>query len=137
MSHTQLQELLNEEIPHKVVKSILAHPESLPSEPELEYMLPSVDGPTLEVGLEKLIDAGIVDIYRSQTQDDGIPSEFYGVTADGLTFLDRLGYLQGVPMLRAVHDSTRRPDRIQRLEEAPRPPLPNIVDEALQFDADA
>lgn len=48
--------------------------------------------------------------------------------------LEEFKYLRGVPVLRAIHDNTVKPERIRRQEDAPRPELPTVVAEGLDFD---
>ena len=62
------------------------------------------------------------------------PSKFYGLTERGIEVLDEFKYLRGVPVLRAIHGNTVKPERIQRHEDAPRPELPDEVADAVDFD---
>ncbi|MFC6733911.1 hypothetical protein [Haladaptatus sp. GCM10025893] len=43
-------------------------------------------------------------------------------------------YLRGVPIARALYENTRKTEKVERHEAAPRPSLPTAVVEALTFD---
>lgn len=124
--------VLRESDPHNIVQTILGHPGHLCCLEELEYYLDSTDEPEIREALERLLDAGYIDTYTRDRTDDW-PSRYYGPTEAGLEALDATGILEGVPVMRAVHDRTQQPPRIAALEDAPRPPLPESVATALQF----
>jgi len=42
--------------------------------------------------------------------------------------------LRGLPVARALYENTRKTEKIERHESAPRPDLPTAVTEALDFD---
>ena len=55
----------------------------------------------------------------------------------GIEVLNEFKHLRGVQALRAVHDNTIKPERLQRHEAAPRPELPGMVANVLEFDEEA
>ena len=55
----------------------------------------------------------------------------------GIEALNEFKHLRGAPALRAVHDNTIKPERIQRHEAAPRLELPGMVVDILEFDEEA
>ncbi|MFC7197792.1 hypothetical protein ACFQL4_29265 [Halosimplex aquaticum] len=63
-----------------------------------------------------------------------ISSQFYGFTERGAEVLHDYKYLRGLPVARALYESTRKTEKIERHESAPRPELPEAVAEALEFD---
>lgn len=129
----QVSELLSGDR-HKIIQMILGHPSRLPTVEELAYMT-GIDEADVESSLGELIGAGIVDAYRSEGhQSRGVPSTFYGYTPAGVRVLDELSYLDGMPVMRALYDKTRKTDQIERLESAPRPELPTVVRNALIFE---
>jgi len=86
--------------------------------------------------LENLIDAGLVAQYTyepSRGKRD-LPSLFYGFTEHGVQILYDYKYLRGLPVARALYDQTRKTEKIDRHEAAPRPDLPEPVADALEFD---
>ena len=59
------------------------------------------------------------------------------MTERGIEVLNEFKHLGGVPALWAVHDNTIKPERVQRHEAAPRPELPGMVADALEFNEEA
>ena len=59
------------------------------------------------------------------------------MTERGIEVLNESKHLRGVPALRAVRDNTIKSERLQRHEAAPRPELPGMVANALEFDEEA
>ena len=125
-------DLLSQETRHLVVQYVLGHPEHLASLDELDYMIPKSKA-AISDQLDNLIEAGILDRYRYEPSEDtrDLPSKFYGLTEQGVDILHEYNYLRGVPIARALYKNTRKSEKIERHEEAPRPELPNSVSEAL------
>lgn len=132
-----MHELLSQETRHHILQTILGHPTHLASLAELGYYTQKSESAILDQ-LEELIEHDIIAAYTYDgsegTRDQ--PSKFYGLTERGVAVLEEFKYLRGIPVLRAVHENTVKPDRIQRHENAPRPALPEPVTEALAVDPD-
>lgn len=131
----QIFDLLSQETRHLVIQEILGHPEHLASLAELEYMVGKSQA-AIKAQLENLTDAGIIAqyTYESSTGTRDLPSQFYGFTERGVQILYDYKYLRGVPVARALYDQTRKTEKIERHEAAPRPDLPETVADALEFD---
>jgi len=130
-----MHELLSQETRHHILQTILGHPAHLASLAELGYYSQKSESAILDQ-LEALSGHDIVAAYTYEGSDGtrDQPSKFYGLTERGVAVLDEFKYLRGVPVLRAVHENTVKPKRIQRHEDAPRPTLPDTVAEALDID---
>ena len=128
-------DLLSQETRHLTIQEILGHPKHLVSLAELEYMVGKSQA-ALKAQLENLIDAGIVAQYTYEPSEGkrDLPSKFYGFTERGVQILYDYKYLRGVPVARALYDQTRKTEKIERHEAAPRPDLPKTVADALEFD---
>lgn len=133
----EIYELLSQETRHLVLQYILGHPEHLPSLDELTYLLPK-NKAAIREQLQRLRTEGIVDRYdhspNEETRD--LPSQFYGLTLQGVEILDEYNYLRGVPVARAVYDNVRLSERAERHLNAPRPELPEDVDRSLRIEND-
>ncbi|MFC6765031.1 ArsR family transcriptional regulator [Natrinema soli] len=131
----RMRELLSQETRHLILQLILGHPAHLASLAELDYMIPKNEAAILDQ-LETLQEAGILDVYVHEpnvsTRD--LPSKFWGPTERGVEILYDHNFLRGVPVARAVYEETKKSERVQRHEDAPRPTLPKAVREALEFD---
>lgn len=131
----RIRELLSQETRHLILQLVLGHPAHLTSLAELDYMIPKNEAAILDQ-LERLQEAGIIDVYvhepNASTRD--LPSRFWGPTERGVEVLHAHNFLRGVPVARAVYEETETSERVQRHEAAPRPPLPDAVREALEFD---
>ncbi|MDR5674251.1 Fe2+/Zn2+ uptake regulation protein, fur/PerR [Halalkaliarchaeum sp. AArc-CO] len=107
-----------------LVNNILQHPEQLPSMYELEELNPSVSDATVYKHVQKLIDAGIV---REVALDDdqrrqGYPWKFYGLTEEGLAFLEEHNLLAAEETLQRIYESiSDKPEKMVKYENAPRP----------------
>ncbi|OIB55755.1 hypothetical protein [Natrialba sp. SSL1] len=125
----ELMELLSQETRHSIIQTLLGHPELLASADELNHFIPSKSKKTVQEQLDVLVDAEILEIYEHSPNKEkrGLPWKFYGFTEYGVDILGDFNYLKGVPMARAVHQKTRKPEKIERHEAAPRPPLPEPV----------
>jgi hypothetical protein len=134
----QIYDLLSQETRHLIVQLILGHPEHLPSLDELAYMT-SKNKAAIRDQLDVLVEAEILAIYDYPPNKDtrGLPWKFYGFTEYGTDILGDFNYLKGVPMARAVHQKTRKPEKIERHETAPRPPLPEPVRATFRLDDEA
>lgn len=132
----KLMDLLSQETRHELIQFILGHPANLPSETELQHMMGGKSAGTIRNGLQALQDEGIVEKYRFEPNEAkrDYPAYFYGLTEYGVEVLERFNYVKGVPLVRAVYDRTRKTERVERHESAPRPMLPRAVQEALALD---
>lgn len=133
-----LMELLSQETRHSIIQTLLGHPELLASADELNHFIPSKSKKTVEEQLDVLVEADILSIYEYPPNKDtrGLPWKFYGFTEYGAGVLGDFNYLKGVPMARAVHQKTRTPEKIERHETAPRPPLPESVRATFRLDGE-
>jgi hypothetical protein len=131
----EMRELLSQETRHLVVQCILGHPRHLASLAELTYMIQKNEGAILDQ-LETLREAGLLDVYvhepNASTRD--LPSRFWGPTERGVEVLYEHNFLRGVPIARAVYEETRKSEKVERHETAPRPALPDAVSDALAFE---
>jgi hypothetical protein len=83
-----------------------------------------------------LIDAGLLARYTYDPSEGtrDLPARFYGFTERGVEVLHDFKYLRGLPVARAFYENTRKTEKVERHESAPRPELPDAVAEALEFD---
>lgn len=125
-------ELLSQETRHLVLQYILAHPHHLPSLGELSYLIPK-NKAAIRDQLQRLREEGIVERYEHPPNEDArdLPSQFYGLTEYGVQVLNEYNYLRGLPVARALYDHTRLSEQARRHRDAPRPPLPSTVEQAL------
>ncbi|XGI84226.1 ArsR family transcriptional regulator [Halorutilales archaeon Cl-col2-1] len=130
----QLFDLLSQETRHQVVRYILGHPKHLMSLDELDYMIPKSKG-AIDDQLDNLIEEGILDLYEYPPNKDkrDLPSRFYGFTERGIQVLRDYQYLNNVPVLRAVYDNTKKSEKLERHQDAPRPELPETVEQGLSL----
>lgn len=128
-------DLLSQETRHLVIQYILGHPEHLISLDELDYMIPKSKA-AISDQLDNLVEAGILDLYRYKPSEGkrDLPSKFHGFTQHGIDVLHEYNYLRGVPVARALYKNTRKSEKIERHEAAPRPDLPDAVSDALSSD---
>ena len=134
----KMHELLAQETRHHIIQTILGHPTRLPSLLELAYYSQKSESAVLDQ-LDVLESHDLVTTYtlgESRGKRD-LPSTFYGLTEQGLRVLGEFKYLRGVPALRVLHEETVKTARIRRHEAAPRPDLPIVVRDGLDFDAAA
>jgi hypothetical protein len=131
----RLFKLLSQDTRHLIIQEILGHPAHLMSLAELEYMIGKSQA-AIKDQLETLIDAGILSCYRHDPSEGvrDLPSQFYGFTECGVEILHDYKYLRGLPIARALYENTRKTEKIERHESAPRPELPDAVADALEFD---
>jgi DNA-binding transcriptional MocR family regulator len=124
----KIHELFAQETRHRILQTVLGHPAHLPSLAELAYYSQKSESAVLDQ-LDELIEYDLVATYTLQEGRGSrdLPGTFYGPTERGVLMFGKFGYLQGVPMLRAVHDATAKTERIRRHESAPRPYLPPPV----------
>ena len=132
----ELMALLSQETRHSIVQALLGHPKHLASAAEINHFVPSKSKKSVEEQLEVLVDAEILARYEYPPNEEtrGLPWKFYGFTEYGAAVLGDFNYLEGVPMARAVHRKTRKPEKIERHEAAPRPPLPEPVRATFRLD---
>jgi hypothetical protein len=131
----RIYDLLAQETRHLIVQYVLGHPEHLMSLDELAYMIPKSKG-AISDQLGKLVDADVLAVYRCEGNEDkrDLPAKFYGFKENGVEILYEYNYLRGVPVARALYDSTEKTAKVQRHESAPRPELPVAVNQALSFE---
>ncbi len=130
----QIYDLLSQETRHLVLQYILGHPAHLPSLDELDYMMPK-NKAAIRDQLQVLGDAGIINCYEHSPNEDsrGLPSQFYGLTEYGVKILFEYNYLRGLPIARALYENTRLSEQAQRHLDAPRPDLPDSVEQAFSI----
>ena len=131
----RLYELLSQDTRQLIVQELLGHPTHLMSLAEFEYMTEK-NRATIKNHLDTLRDEDIIARYTSESNKEsrGLPAQFYGFMDRGVAILHDYKYLRGVPVARALYENTRKPEKIQRHEAAPRPDLPPVVEAALEFD---
>ncbi|WP_042661963.1 hypothetical protein [Haloferax sp. ATB1] len=131
----RLFKLLSQDTRHLIIQELLGHPAHLMSLAELEYMTGKSQA-AIKDQLETLIDAGLLARYTYEPSEEkrDLPSQFYGFTARGVEVLYDYKYLRGLPVARALYENTRKTEKVERHESAPRPELPVAVSEALEFD---
>jgi hypothetical protein len=135
----ELMALLSQETRHSIIQALLGHPEILASADEINYFIPSKSKKTVDEQIAVLADAEILAVYEYPPNKDkrGLPWKFYGFTEYGADILGEFNYLKGVPMARAVHQKTRKPEKVERHETAPRPPLPKSVRVTFRLEEEA
>lgn len=133
----EIYELLSQETRHLVLQYILAHPEHLLSLDEFAYLIPK-NKAAIRDQIQRLQTEGIIDRYDYPPNEDSrdLPWQFYGPTEYGLDVLEEYNYLRGLPVARALYDSTRLSEKAERHRDAPRPELPETVEQALRIDGD-
>ena len=131
----RLFKLLSQDTRHLIIQELLGHPAHLMSLAELGYMTGKSQA-AIKDQLETLIDAGLLAryTYEPSAEKRDLPSQFYGFTERGVEVLHDYKYLRGLPVARALYENTRKTEKIERHESAPRPELPDAVVEALEFD---
>ena len=131
----QLFKLLSQDTRHLIIQELLGHPTHLMSLAELEYMTGKSQA-AIKDQLETLTEAGILARYTYEPSEGkrDLPSKFYGFTERGVELLHDYKYLRGLPIARALYENTRKTEKIERHEAAPRPALPDAVADALEFD---
>ncbi len=128
----EVYDLLSQETRHLILRNILGHPEHLPSLDELDHMIPK-NKASIADQLEKLEVAGVVREYTHEPNEStrDLPSKFYGLTEEGVEILREHGYMRGIGFAGTVYESTRKTEKTERHESAPRPELPDSVKDAL------
>lgn len=119
---------ISQETRYHIIQAILGHPDHLVTLNEFKYLIPK-NRSTIRDHLDRLAEKNIV-VKQSYDGDDGgqgIPRDFWGFTAYGITLLDEYNYLRYVPVLRAVQDNLYLTEKIERHRNAPRPSLPEDV----------
>ena len=131
----RLFELLSQDTRQLIVQELLGHPTHLMSLAELEYMT-GKNRATIKNHLDTLRDEDILAQYMFEPNKEtrGLPAQFYGFTERGVEILHDYKYLRGVAVARALYENTRKTEKIQRHEAAPRPNLPPAVAAALELD---
>jgi predicted transcriptional regulator len=128
-------DLLGQSTRHSIIQSILGHPEHLASADELSYFIADKSKKTVDEQLDVLVNEGILAVYEYPPNKStrGLPWKFYGLSPQSVRVLADFNYLRGVPMARAVYAKTKKTEKISRHEDAPRPPLPDIVRDAFRL----
>jgi predicted transcriptional regulator len=107
----------------KLLLQILAHPQRMPSAPELDYRNPSMEASTVQYHLRKLGDAGIIEKVKlpkgERTRD--LPSTFFRVTEKGERLLKQANLYEEVETWREVYERMERTPEIREIESMPRP----------------
>lgn len=131
----RLFKLLSQDTRHLIIQELLGHPAHLMSLAEFEYMTGKSQA-AIKDQLDTLIDAGLLACYTYELSEGkrDLPAQFYGFTRRGVEVLHDYKYLRGLPVARAFYENTRKTEKIERHESAPRPELPTAVEEALEFD---
>lgn len=131
----EVMELLGQETRHAIIQTILAHPDGLASQAELCNLQASKSRKAVTDQISRLVEAGLIAEYYYEPNESvrGEPANFYGLTVEGARTLGNLGYFEAAPMMRAVYARMRKDERIQRHENADRPPLPEKVRYALRL----
>ncbi len=131
----RLFKLLSQDTRHLIIQELLGHPTHLMSLAELEYMTGKSQA-AIKDQLEALIEAEILACYTYEPSEGkrDLPAKFYGFTERGVEILHDYKYLRGLPVARALYENTRKTEKIERHEAAPRPALPDVVADALEFD---
>ncbi|PHQ37508.1 hypothetical protein DJ69_16680 [Halorubrum persicum] len=116
----EVQHLLTQDTRFQIVQNILAHPESLPSLRELEYVVDKGRS-TIYEHLETLEKAGITDRFELEGADRDQPSTFYGLTPYGIRVVDDLDLFNDLDLLQEIYVAMDKPAEVQAYEAAPRP----------------
>ncbi|MFP8890806.1 ArsR family transcriptional regulator [Natrialbaceae archaeon A-CW2] len=132
----ELMALLSQETRHSIIQALVGHPKILASADEINHFIPSKSKKTVQEQLDVLVEADLLAIYEHPPNKEkrGLPWKFYGFTEYGVDILGDFNYLKGVPVARAVHQKTRKHEKIERHEMAPRPPLPESVRATFRLD---
>lgn len=133
----EIYELLSQETRHLILQYVLAHPKHLLSLDELAYLIPK-NKAAIREQVQRLQHEGILELYKHPPNEDSrdLPSQFYGLTEYGVEVLYEYNYLRGLPVARALYDNTRLSERAERHRDAPRPELPEPVENALRIGED-
>lgn len=131
-------DLLSQETRHLIIQFVLGHPDHLPSLAELDHAMPKSKA-AIKDQLDRLTDEGLLAEYHYEPSESkrDLPATFYGPTERGVEILYDYKYLRGVPVIRSLYDHMKKPENIQRHEDAPRPDLPENVREALEIDGNS
>jgi hypothetical protein len=124
----EIYELLSQETRHLILQNILGHPQNLPSLDELDHMIRK-NKASIADQLDILEEENIIQEcdYEPNESSRDLPSKFYTFTQQGLEILEEHNYLRGLQFARTVYDNTRKTEKVERHEEAPRPDLPEAV----------
>lgn len=115
--------VVTQETRFSLVQDILGHPEQQPTLKELDYVNPSKSQTTIRQHLERLVDAGIVEVRTlpADRRQNDLPYTFYGLSDEGKRFLEEHDLLRAEETLRAIYAQVKKTDEIERYESAPRP----------------
>lgn len=116
----EVQHLLTQDTRFQIIQNILAHPESLPSLRELEYVVDKGRS-TIYEHLETLEKAGMTDRFELEEADRDQPSTFYGLTPYGIRVVDDLDLFNDLDLLQEIYAAMDKPAEVQAYEAAPRP----------------
>jgi hypothetical protein len=130
----ETMDFLTHPIRHRVLQVILSHPDHLVSETEFDQYIPR-SKPAIQDALDDLIKEGIVNEFRTTNPDNSnerdYPTEFVGLTPQGVQTLAEYNFLGPVPVLRAVFDKIDKDETQEQHLRADRPDLPEEVHDML------
>lgn len=131
-----IHDYLSQDTRHHILQVILGHPAHLVSLSEFEYYI-TKSRATIREQLADLADHHILKRYHHEPNEDvrNLPAAFWGLTELGVALLAEFRLLRGLPVMRAVHDSTEKSETVKHHEAAPHPPLPPGVTEHLDYTA--
>lgn len=133
----ETMELLTQPTRHRVIQVVLGHPDHLVSKKELDQYIPS-SKPAIQNAVEELNEEGILKKDRMSNSEnpneEDYPTEFIGLTPQGVQTLAEYNFLGVVPVLRAVFDRIDKNETQERHLHADRPELPEEVHQMLHYD---
>ncbi|WP_435067608.1 hypothetical protein [Haloplanus sp. C73] len=116
----EVQHLVTQDTRFQIIQNILAHPESLPSLRELEYVVDKGRS-TIYEHLKTLEENDITTQFEYEDAGRDQPSTFYGLTPYGLRVVDELNLFNDLDLIRAMYESMDKPEEVEAYENAPRP----------------
>jgi len=106
-----------------LIQTILGHPQQFPSLKEIDYANPSKSQSTIRNHLDRLIEHNIVTTEQlpKEERSRDLPYQFYRLTEEGRTFLERHDLLRSEEAMQELNSVTEKTPVIVKYEEAPRP----------------
>jgi DNA-binding transcriptional ArsR family regulator len=106
-----------------LIQTILGHPQQFPSLKEIVYANPSKSQSTIRNHLDRLIEHNIVTTEQlpKEERSRDLPYQFYRLTEEGRTFLERHDLLRSEEAMQELNSVTEKTPVIVKYEEAPRP----------------
>jgi|AntDeeMinimDraft_4_1070355.scaffolds.fasta_scaffold01211_4 tetratricopeptide (TPR) repeat protein len=117
---TEIRHLITQDTRFQIIQNILAHPETLPSLRELEYVTDK-GKTTIHEHIETLEEAGVVERHKLENANVDDPSTFFGLTPYGLSVVDQLDLFNDLGLIREMYSSMDKPQGVKDSEDAPRP----------------